>query len=163
MRLSAFFAVILLATAARAETVPVGRVLLDEYSRVDEQDGMYDHIEFRCHERGQNVCGSTGHAWVDVAVIHDDGYHPDWDDLSYVEYHTQYQKFRVAGLRYNPATRQIMYRSVVCANVQKVFVSDVAYETGKCNFRHRIAPQKYREGEKIKTRYVEDIFMRVND
>jgi hypothetical protein len=145
--------------ASKAKKILVGRVLLEDYSREnDEWEHNYDYLSFECsgHDAGDKLCRKD-QAWVEMILVGEmtQGSGDDWG--TYNPDNRKYLKFHLPGLKYSRATRQIKYHSVVCATVERNFGADVTYETGSCQLSHKVVPRQGRNG----IEYIDYIYMTV--
>lgn len=112
-KLAISLALILGANASKADVVPVA-------SRAIEMGGGATWLMFGYDD--------TGAAWIEEKDMN--GYTSgDW---------TTYPRFSLAGLRFDPARRQILFGRVACANVVPMAAGESVVNTGRCRLRATI-------------------------
>lgn len=94
----------------------------------------------------------NGRAWIEEK---DTNGYSEGSATSYLHYH-------LPGLRFNPATREIMFGRVVCANVVPMAMGYSVYKTGRCDLHAVRSSRRYETDEGIGSTELENIVMDVH-
>lgn len=125
---------LLMSSAASASVVHVT-------SRPIAMGGGASYLVFNYNENGR--------AWIEEK---DTNGYSEGSATSYLHYH-------LPGLRFNPATREILYGRVACANVVPMAMGYSVYNTGRCDLRAVRSSRRYESDEGIGSTEFENILM----